>query len=309
MIVRGAILFAALWMIVLYSAPTLALDQRIGPVVLSVPDNVVEGHPFMVTVRSKEPMPDIECEWEGHVIRLHATSERGEGFVARLLLGIGLSGREETPRSDSYPLTVRVRSFEDTYEFNRAVLRIPGDYPVQRLTVPEKYSELSTEDLSRHEREKAAVQEALATFTPERFWQCPMRRPVPGDVSSIFGLQRFMNDEPRQPHGGVDLRAGYGTPVNACWEGRVILTGDHFFAGKSVFVDHGQGVVSMYFHLAEIMAQEGQRVMPGEVIGRVGSSGRVTGPHLHFGLSIFGAAVDPLPLMGPDCENAGYGNQ
>lgn len=309
MIARGLILVAALWMILLYAAPALALDQRIGPVVLSLPDSVVEGQPFMVTVRSSGPMPNIECEWEGRTIRVHATSEKGEGFVGRVLLGIGLAGREETPHSDSYPLVVRVRGFDGVYEFNRAVLRNPGKYPVQRLSVPEKYSELSPDDLARHQREKAKVQKALATFTPERLWECPLRRPVEGDVSSEFGLQRYMNGEPRRPHGGVDLRAGYGTPVKVCWGGRVILTGDHFFAGKSIFVDHGQGVVSMYFHLSEIMTREGQRVVPGEVVGRVGSTGRVTGPHLHFGLSILGATVDPLPLMGPGCENAGHGNQ
>lgn len=281
-----------------------ALQQSLGPVSLYVQDHVTEGEAFMVTIRSPYPMPDIECLWEGRTIRTQAVRETGSGahgFMAQVLLGVGLVSRDDPPHSELFPLTIRVRGYEEVYTFTPTILRIPGDFPVQKLSLPRKYSHLSADDLARTISERADIQAALATFTNERYWECPMRRPVPGEVSGVFGMKRFINGEPRQQHGGVDMRGKYGTSVHACWEGRVILTGEHFFAGRSVFVDHGQGVISMYFHLSDIMIREGQRVMPGEVIGRVGSSGRVTGPHLHFGLSILGAAVDPMPLMQPAC--------
>jgi murein DD-endopeptidase MepM/ murein hydrolase activator NlpD len=173
-------------------------------------------------------------------------------------------------------------------------------YPVQRLTLPEKMVNLSQKNLSRHYKEKEAVSEVLGHRSQGRFWTLPLARPVPGEVSSAFGLKRIINDQPRSPHRGVDFRGGMGVPVVACADGIVDLVGDHYFAGRSVYVDHGQGVMSMYFHLSEIDVREGQVVRRGEVIGRMGKSGRATGPHLHFGLYLLGEPVDPLPLFGSD---------
>ena len=113
-----------------------------------------------------------------------------------------------------------------------------------------------------------------------------------------FGSRRYFNDQPRSPHSGADYSALEGTPVYSAAPGRVVLADDLFFSGKSVFVDHGDGLISMYFHLSELMVDEGRQVDARERIGRVGMTGRTTGPHLHFGLRWKGARVDPALLLG-----------
>ncbi|MBW1862211.1 MAG: M23 family metallopeptidase, partial [Deltaproteobacteria bacterium] len=113
-----------------------------------------------------------------------------------------------------------------------------------------------------------------------------------------FGRRSIINDQPRSPHSGVDLKGKRGTPIKAANNGKVALTGNHFFSGKSVVIDHGGGIQSMYFHLDKIMAKEGQTIIKGQVIGLVGSTGRSTGPHLHWGMRVNGARVDPLMLTG-----------
>ena len=125
----------------------------------------------------------------------------------------------------------------------------------------------------------------------------PLKRPVPGAINSVYGLRRFFNKKPKSPHRGLDFRGKRGTPVKACASGKVILVGNHFFAGKSVYVDHGSGIISCYFHLNSIRTQTNQKLSKGDVLGTIGSSGRVTGPHLHLGFYILGHAIDPAPLF------------
>ncbi|NHZ47213.1 M23 family metallopeptidase, partial [Nitratidesulfovibrio liaohensis] len=119
------------------------------------------------------------------------------------------------------------------------------------------------------------------------------------------GLRRVFNGEPRAPHRGLDLRGEAGEPVTACAAGRVVLAENHYFAGNSVYIDHGMGVVSMYFHLSALDVAPGQMVAQGQVIGKVGSTGRVTGPHLHFGMAVLGDMVDPQVLLDIAPANTG----
>jgi murein DD-endopeptidase MepM/ murein hydrolase activator NlpD len=117
--------------------------------------------------------------------------------------------------------------------------------------------------------------------------------PVHGRLSSRFGLRRFFNGQPRNPHSGVDLAAPAGTPVKAPASARVIDTGEYYYNGKTVFLDHGQGLLSAYFHLSQTKVRPGQQLRRGEVIGTVGATGRATGPHLHWSVYLNGAQVDP----------------
>jgi murein DD-endopeptidase MepM/ murein hydrolase activator NlpD len=114
-----------------------------------------------------------------------------------------------------------------------------------------------------------------------------------------FGSRRVFNDQPRGEHSGIDLSAATGTPVLAVGDGTVVLAADHFFSGRSVFIDHGDGLVSMYFHLDTIGVDTGDEIARGERLGTVGATGRVTGPHLHFGLRWRGARIDPMELIRP----------
>ena len=169
-------------------------------------------------------------------------------------------------------------------------------YPQQQLRVEERMVHLSAEDEARASRERAQLAPLWERETPPRF-SLPLRQPLEQGKGGNFGSRRVFNGEPRSPHTGLDYRAAAGTPVVAVAPGRVVLVADHFFSGRSVFVDHGGGLVSMSFHLRAVRVEEGQTVSAGQVLGEVGSTGRATGPHLHFGLRWHGARVDPAILF------------
>ena len=172
-------------------------------------------------------------------------------------------------------------------------------YAEQRLEVKNpRHVNPEAQDLARIEREQARIDAALGRYTAGMTPDFRMRAPVPGERSSSFGLRRYFNGEARKPHSGMDIAAPTGTPIRAPAAGRVIDAGDFFFNGNTVFVDHGEGLVTVYCHLSRIDVQPGQAVETGAVLGLVGATGRVTGPHLHWGVAINRAMVDPELLLG-----------
>jgi murein DD-endopeptidase MepM/ murein hydrolase activator NlpD len=171
-------------------------------------------------------------------------------------------------------------------------------YPVQRLTVPRAFTELDPSTLERVNREKAVLDRIFGAWTPQRLWHGRFRLPIDGEVRAAgFGLRRIINGEPRAPHTGADFAAPAGAPVLSANAGTVALAEDHFFAGKSLVLDHGQGLYTMYFHLQTLLVVPGQRVERGDVVAHVGSTGRVTGPHLHWGARLNGARINPEELL------------
>jgi len=177
---------------------------------------------------------------------------------------------------------------------------LDAHYPVQRLTVPRAFVELDPATLERVSREKAILDRLWETVAPERFWRGSFRLPLDGGGGAAgFGERRIINGEPRAPHSGTDISAPAGTAVSAANAGIVALVAEHFFAGNSIVLDHGFGLYTMYFHLQESLVQTGQRVERDQLIGRVGSSGRATGPHLHWGARLYGARIDPRELLKP----------
>ena len=175
-----------------------------------------------------------------------------------------------------------------------------GEYPysVQRLTIKDP----SRVNLSKANQERAAQERArllpLFDLDTARSFTLPLAAPLERmPKGGRFGSRRIINGEPRSPHTGADFAASSGTPVMAAADGTVGLAEEHFFSGNSVFIDHGDGLVTMYFHLKELFVEQGQRVTRGAVIGSVGSTGRSTGPHLHFGARWRGARVDPAVLL------------
>ncbi|MBT8081671.1 MAG: peptidoglycan DD-metalloendopeptidase family protein [Gammaproteobacteria bacterium] len=178
------------------------------------------------------------------------------------------------------------------------VTLIPHAYAEQRLTIANKsYVTPAQAQLDRITSERRIIDAALNNFRDVDVDDVSLIAPVEGRRSSSFGLRRFYNDQPRAPHKGMDIAAGEGTPIEAPLDGVVAATGDYFFNGNTVIVDHGQGYVTMYCHLSEIAVEEGQPVETGETLGAVGATGRVTGPHLHFGTYLNGTAVDPAILI------------
>ena len=171
-------------------------------------------------------------------------------------------------------------------------------YEEQRLKVTnQRHVEPSKEDLERIARERKRIDAALGNFAADRVPQFVLEAPVDGRRSSSFGLRRFFNDQPRNPHTGMDIAAPTGTPILSPAPGVVTDTGDYFFNGNTVFVDHGQGVVTMYCHLSRIDVKPGDEVATGTPLGLVGATGRVTGPHLHWGVAVNRAMVDPALFL------------
>ena len=171
-------------------------------------------------------------------------------------------------------------------------------YRTTRLTVEPKYVELSPENQERAAREAAELTAIYDRITPEALWTQPFTVPIPGVKGGRnFGHRRVFNEQPRNPHSGADLTAATGTPILSTNRGRVVLAKNLFFSGNAVFVDHGLGIYSAYLHLSRIDVEPGQMVERGEVVGLAGATGRVTGPHLHWGFRVQGARVDPFSML------------
>ncbi len=171
------------------------------------------------------------------------------------------------------------------------------EYAVQRLTVKNRRKvEPNRKDLARIAKERERKAKAKA-FRSNEYANVDMVWPVSGVVSSPFGLRRYFNGKPRSPHSGIDIAAPEGEKVFAAADGVVVDTGNFFFSGNLVFIEHGNGLMTLYAHLSRIDVRPGERVKKGEPVGLVGSTGRVTGPHLHFAVLIDGVYVDPMLFL------------
>jgi murein DD-endopeptidase MepM/ murein hydrolase activator NlpD len=174
----------------------------------------------------------------------------------------------------------------------------PKEYAAQHLTLADKRMvDPTASDLKRIGREQKILQRAFQTWSETSTPPLRFDLPARGRLSSPFGLRRFFNNQPRQPHSGLDIAAPSGTTIVAPAPGTVIETGNYFFNGNTVFLDHGQGLVTMYNHLSRISVTKGRHVKHGEKIGEIGMTGRVTGPHLHWTMSLNNARVDPALFL------------
>jgi murein DD-endopeptidase MepM/ murein hydrolase activator NlpD len=175
-------------------------------------------------------------------------------------------------------------------------------YPEQHITLKDTSKvDPDPDQLARYHREAVEQTDVYKSFNPIQTTNFPnFIWPAHGRISSPFGFKRFFNEEPRAPHAGIDIAAGFGTVVHAPAAGVVIQTGDYFFNGNTVLIDHGQGIISMMCHLSRIDVKIGQTIAQGDPIGLVGMTGRATGPHVHFGVSLNNARVDPMLVLPPD---------
>lgn len=212
--------------------------------------------------------------WRG-LIGVDLDVEVREHFVS-----VTVITTDDAPMHVRYPLTV-----------------VPKQFATRQLTVAPQYVNPAPEALARIQQEAARTTTIFETQTPQRFWRGSFLAPVPGKATSSFGRRSVFNGQPRSPHSGADFRAIEGTPVTAPNRGRVVLRSDLYFSGNCVILDHGLGLYSFFAHLSGFAVAEGDLVDAGDVVGYVGATGRVTGPHLHWTVRLNTARVDPLSLM------------
>jgi len=269
------------------------LNSKIfGEVELIIPDESVLGQAFLVKVQSGKPFQSVKLVWLKKEVEIPVKSNGAE-YIAKTLLGTDVKYSDPGEKN----LIAEVKKGPETIVLKKTIQIKEKKYPEQHLKVPDKMIHLSESALKRVRRENQIIDKILNTVTFEQWLNLPLKRPVEGKIVSIYGLKRFYNGEPRSPHRGVDFRGTAGELIHACNGGRVLLVDNHYFAGNSVYLDHGCGIISVYFHLSKTSLEKGQWIDRGEKVGLIGATGRATGPHLHFGLYILGQAIDPVPLF------------
>ena len=254
---------------------------------IKVPEEVFNGEPIPVAIRYDEPVEKCLLKYNGRSLEFPFVS--GDENVVWLGAGLGMQGALKIEMEFTGP--------EGKQTAVREVMIKKKEYPKQHLKLPENMVSFDQKTLNRIYKEKGVIRSALSLITPSRYWTDDFIFPVRGKVLSEFGLRRFMNGKPRSAHRGVDFRAAQGKPIIACNNGRVVLTGKYFFGGNTVVVDHGLGILSLYMHLDKIMVEQGDEIEKGRPVGLAGSTGRATGPHLHFAICIWGEMVNPLGVL------------
>ena len=256
-----------------------------SPIQLSS-NSIGQGEVCLIRIRVEGEKSPVVI-WMGKEVSLVANPQNKEwhGYLVADL----------TAKPGHYKVLVRMPGSGNEKQVKLEISK--KNYGVRRLTLPRNMVDLDSKTLQRVKKESKRMKGLWEATPSPPLWSGPFIRPVPGKVVGAFGQRSIINDQPRSPHSGVDLKSERGASVMATNRGEVVLSGDHFFTGLTVVIDHGGGILSMYFHLDRIAVQQGERVKKGHVIGLVGSTGRATGPHLHWGIRINGDRIDPLRLV------------
>lgn len=260
--------------------------------VLAHPEQVGTGQPFLVRLTSDHAFDRILIHWMDQEF-VPSVSQWNGHHVAVAMLGTDVL----TIKPGRQKLLVRAWVGGNEIVRHQSVGIIGRTYPRQELNLPSKMVTPPAVEFERIKAERARTRKAKNTWSARRLWRLPFHRPVEGKFTSVYGLQRVLNGKPKNPHRGVDFRAPIGTAVKAVADGRVLLAESHYYAGNSIYIDHGNGVISLYFHLSDFTVFPGDIVNRGQTIGRSGCTGRATGPHLHLSISVQGQLVDPVPLF------------
>jgi murein DD-endopeptidase MepM/ murein hydrolase activator NlpD len=260
------------------------------PTITRVARSVAPGELVLLTVACAVPLRKVEATAFGKSIPFY---EADGPRTWRGLVGIDLD-----TRPGRHDVTVVARAGASAFTGTYTLTVAPKRFRTRRLTVPEEFVTPPESVRARIEQETRRVGALISTVTPERLWEGPIVSPVPGPMISPFGTLSVLNGTPGSRHGGADFQAAEGTPIHAPAAGRVVLAGELYFSGRTVIIDHGLGLISVLAHLSEIRVREGDLVARGHEVGTAGSTGRVTGPHLHWTVRVGGARVDPLSLLG-----------
>lgn len=267
-----------------------------------------QGSLLLAEVRSAQPVTGIKAEWNKQQVEFWQETEQpppaekgpAKGFAgARHEAWRGLLGVDLEQTAGRYELTLQAQVQGGSEAYCKASVMVEqGRFATEKLSVGKQFVEPNPEQVARANAEHKRLKAIFDQVTPERLWQGPFRLPLDGvAVGGNFGKRRVLNGQPGSPHGGVDFPAATGTLIHAAQRGRVVLAEPLYFSGNTVVVDHGLGIYTFYGHLVSIDAPAGTLVETGAVLGKVGATGRVTGPHLHWGLTVNRARVNPLQIV------------
>jgi len=257
-----------------------------GPDIALTPSQIGQGEVALLSIQKLgKTKPTVT--WMGKKITLLSDTKNDawEGFI----------GVDLTTKPGRYNMEISLYGSDRPHSITVSVLS--RDYGIRHLTLPKEMVELDANTLKRVMRESKTIKRLFIDSDTYPLWVERWIRPVPGLVVSPFGRRSIINGMERSPHSGVDFKAAEGDPIKATNRGIVALVAHHFFSGLSVVIDHGGGIQSMYFHLSKDLVKVGQLVEKGAIIGLAGCSGRVTGPHLHFGIRLNNGRIDPIKLI------------
>ncbi len=254
--------------------------------------HLVPGEPVRVVLRSGEPLRAVSGRFLGQDVTLAPTEGQDRPLI---WYGWTMIPLDQEPGTTALEILATTSAGEPRGA-TRAVTVNSKRFPEENLKVSPKYVEPPKEVQDRLARERSRLREIYSRRSPYPL-SGPFLLPVPGEPTSVFGTRRLFNGKPRSPHGGTDLRADTGTEVQASGGGKVVLATDLYFSGNVVILDHGGGLFTLYAHLSRIDVAEGDEVTAGQLLGLSGSTGRVTGPHLHWGAKIGNKPFDPTALL------------
>jgi murein DD-endopeptidase MepM/ murein hydrolase activator NlpD len=255
-----------------------------------------QGSLQLVEIRSANQLAEVNGQWDGNEIPFWRAESAGKTDfdVRRALLGIDLEHASGTADFVVSTKTREGESFACTVSLDVKA----GRFATEELKVAPQFVEPNPEQVARAEAERKRLREIFATVTAEKLWNGQFRIPITGATTGgNFGKRRVLNGQPSSPHSGVDFAAPAGTPVHAAQRGRVVLAEPLYFSGNTVIVDHGLGVYTFYGHLSSFDVKAGDEISVGGVLGKVGATGRATGPHLHWGLTVNRARVNSLDIV------------
>ena len=251
------------------------------------------GQAFAVSITSNIDYSKPVVTWMNRTIEL-SVEQGGAGKISYGLLGSDV----RNVKPGSYKILFEFVQNGKKYKASGNIALKARQYPKENLKVNPKMVNPPKKELPRIKNEQKLIGTALRTMTSQRRWTTQPQPPLTNiTLTSHYGKQRVYNGQPRAGHNGADIRAATGTKVRAPFAGTVVLTGFHYYAGGSVYIDSGNGVITAFFHLSEINVKNGERVAKGQVVAKSGATGRVTGPHLHYSLILAGQFVDPIPLL------------
>lgn len=294
-------------------------DSAFAKIDWQAPEDVSQGRGFVISFESENPFQG-EVIWRKKSIplfskiapqqaNLKANADAKDTmsvktlYTAQVLLGMPVNAKGI--HTVSIDMDENINGTKQNTKESAQINSLPVKWVSHNLKVNPKYVQPPQETLSRIKAEREQRAPLLANISPELTWDLPFRRPVKGTISGSFAARRVFNDVPKSPHMGTDMRGAIGTPIYSMAGGTVVLAEHHYYSGNVVYVDHGQGVISMYGHMSAITAKVGDVVKKGQELGKVGATGRVTGPHLHLSLYIQGVAVDAMPFVANKLEIVG----